>query len=66
MKHEINVDELIKFQNRELILFAKSSRENKALYATLRGSYEVWHKGKRLLQTTTPAIAVNKYNSINA
>lgn len=66
MKHEVDVNGLIDFQNEKLVLFARSSKENKTLYATLRGSYEVWHKGEKVLQTTTPVIAVKKYNSIDA
>lgn len=66
MKHEVDINELINFQNTELILFARSSNESKGLYATLRGSYEVWHKGVKLLETTQPRTAVDKYNSIDA
>ena len=66
MKHEIDVNELINFQNTELIVFARSREESKGLYATLRGSYEVWHKGVKILETTQPRAAADKYNSIDA
>lgn len=66
MKHEVDINELIHFQNTELILFARSSKEEKTLYATLRGSYEVLHKGEKILETTQPFAAVDKYNSIDA
>ncbi len=62
--HEINLEELIDFQTNEKVLYASSSKENKQLYITLRGSYEVWHDKERILETMQPFVAVKKYNEI--
>lgn len=64
MSHQINLDELIKWQLEEKALFASSSRENKRLYATLRGSYQVFSNNVLVLETMQPASAVDKYNSL--
>ena len=62
--HEINLEELIDFQTNEKVLYASSTKENKQLYITLRGSYEVWHNKEKVLETMQPFTAVEKYNEI--
>ena len=62
--HEINLEELIDFQTNEKVLYASSSKENKQLYITLCGSYEVWHNKEIVLETMQPFVAVEKYNEI--
>jgi hypothetical protein len=62
--HKVAVDELSKWQSEEKMMFASSSQEDKQLYATLRGSYEVWHKGRLVKETIQPFSAVESYNSI--
>lgn len=64
MSHQVELEELMKFANEEKVMFASSSKENKKLFITLRGSYEVWHNGKRVWETMQPFIAVEKYNEI--
>ena len=63
-KHTIDLGDLIKFVCEEKLLFAKSSREQKELYSTLVGSYEVWHKGVKVLETFQPFVATEKYNEL--
>lgn len=63
-KHTVELEELRKWQSEEKIIFASSSKEDKFLYATLRGSYEVWHKKEKVLETMQPFTAVEKYNLI--
>lgn len=63
-KHTITQKELIEWQKNEKVIFALSSKEDKQLYCTLRGSYEVWHKKEIVLETMQSIIAVEKYNSI--
>lgn len=63
-KHTVDLNALISWQSEEKVLFASSTKENKKLYLTLRGSYEVWHKEERVLETMQPYRAVEKYNSI--
>jgi len=62
--HTIELNFLIDYQSTEKVLYASSSTEKKKLYITLRGSYEVWHKGELILETIQPFMAVEKYNEI--
>lgn len=62
--HTITLDELFKFQQNEKIIYASSSKENKILYLTLRGSYEIWHNNKLIKETIQPYTAVETYNNI--
>ncbi len=65
MTHQIKIKDLQSWiKDEQLILFASSSKENKRLYATLRGSYEVHHKGKKVWEGIQPFDAVEKYNDI--
>lgn len=63
-KHEINLEELREWQQEQKFLYASSSSEKKRLYVTLRGSYEVWKDGKKVLETMQPYSAVEKYNEL--
>jgi hypothetical protein len=63
-KHEINLSELIEWQSEHKVLYASSGSENKYLYATIRGSFEVWKDGVRVLETMQPFRAVAKYNAL--
>lgn len=60
--------ELTEFQQwlgeNQKILYASSSKEKKGLFATTRGSYEVWKNNEMILETMQPFNAVEKYNSI--
>jgi hypothetical protein len=62
--YKIGVNELIIFQSNEKVLFASDSKEDKQLYCNLRGSYEVWHKKKKVYECIQPYQAVEKYNSL--
>jgi hypothetical protein len=62
--HTISLEELRLWQMEEKVIFANSTKEQKELYCTLRGSYEVWHKNERVLETMQANLAVEKYNSI--
>mgnify|MGYP003408884806 CR=1 FL=1 len=64
--HTIDQEALREWQQEEKVIFASSTKEDKQLYCTLRGSYEVWHKKERVLETMQPFRAVEKYNSIEA
>lgn len=64
--HTIEIESLQEFQSREKILFAMSTKENKFLYCTLRGSYEVWHGKVLVMESMQPFSAVEKYNSIES
>jgi len=63
--HTIELSELFEFQQEQKVTFASSSKENKQLYCTLRGSYEVWHKGVMVKETIQPFVAVETYNNIH-
>lgn len=63
--HTVNEEALKEWQLTEKVLFASSSREDKQLYCTLTGGYEVWHKKELILETILSFRAVDKYNSIN-
>lgn len=63
-KHTIELEGLIKWQSEKKVIFASSTKNNKQIYCTLRGSYEVWHKNELVLETMQPFNAVEKYNSI--
>jgi hypothetical protein len=41
-----------------------TSKENKQLYCTLRGSYEVWQNNELVMETMQPFKAVEKYNNL--
>ena len=64
--HTIDQEALREWQQEEKVIFASSTKEDKQLYCTLRGSYEVWHKKERVLETMQSFRAVEKYNSIEA
>ena len=64
--HTVDLRELQDFQTKEKVLFASSSKEQKKLYCTLRGSYEVWQFGVLVLETMQPYSAIEKYNSLKA
>lgn len=64
--HTVDLRELQDFQTKEKVLFASSSREQKKLYCTLRGGYEVWQFGVLVLETMQPYSAIEKYNSLKA
>ena len=64
MRHQIDIEELSEWQQEQKVLFASSSKEQKRLYVTLRGSYEVYHKGEKVLETMQPFLAVEKYNEL--
>jgi hypothetical protein len=63
---EINLNDLQKWQQEEKVLFAyvMTSKENKQLYCTLRGSYEVWQNNELVMETMQPFKAVEKYNNL--
>lgn len=63
-KHTIQLEFLIDYQSTEKVLYASSSTDDKKLYITLRGSYEVWHNNELVLETMQPFSAVEKYNSL--
>jgi len=63
-KHTIELTDLVEWQSEDKHLFASSTRGNKQIYATLRGSYEVWQNGVRILETMQPFTAVEKYNEL--
>ena len=62
--HKIEVRDLHKFVREERVLFASSSKEQKFLYATLQGSFQVWHFNELILETVQDFVAVEKYNEI--
>lgn len=64
MKHQIDIEGLIEWQQEQKVLFASSSKEQKQLYCTLRGSYEIYHKKEKVLETMQPFTAVEKYNEL--
>lgn len=64
--HTINLEELREWQCEEKVLFASSSKEQKKLYCTLRGSYEIWQYGALVLETMQPNSAIEKYNSLKS
>lgn len=64
--HTIDLRELQDFQSKEKVLFASSSKEQKKLYCTLRGSYEIWQYGVLVLETMQPNSAIEKYNSLKS
>ncbi len=67
MKHTIEVNDLQAWVNENpLVLYASASGKsgNKRLYATIRGSYEVHHKGVKVWEGIQPHQATKKYNKI--
>jgi len=63
-RHEITIEGLLEFHDQYRITYATDSKSNKQLYCKLTGSYEVWHKGEKILETVQPFTAIEKYNSI--
>lgn len=62
--HTVELKDLQDFQLNEKVIFALSSKEDKVLYCTLRGSYEVYHGGSLVLETIQPYVAIEHYNSL--
>jgi hypothetical protein len=63
-KHTIELASLVEWQSEAKQLFASSTKGNKQIYATLRGSYEVWQNGVKILETMHTLTAVEKYNEL--
>lgn len=64
MGQQIEVSELIQWVECKSYDYALDSKRQKRLTCTLRGSYEVWHKGVLVLECIQPFQAVEKYNSL--
>lgn len=64
-KHEVSVEALQAWKDETKVLFASSSRENKKLYATLDGGFEIHHNGEKVYGCIQPFAAVEAYNKIN-
>ncbi len=62
--HKVDLEALREWQSEEKVIFARSTKEDKELYCTLRGSYEVWHRKEKVLETMQPFTAVEKYNEL--
>ena len=60
----IDISELLEFKNSYKIPYASSSIENKQLFITLNGEYEVCHYGKVIYVSNVVKDAVNYYNGI--
>ena len=63
-KHKIELEELRKWQQEEKQLYASSSHDEKKLYLTFRGSFEIYHKGQKVFETMQPFTAVERYNEL--
>lgn len=63
-KHTVDLKALQEWQWEHKVVFATSTKDEKHLYCTLRGSYEVWHKGVRIYETMQAVNAVEIYNSL--
>lgn len=64
MKHQIDIEGLREWQQEWKVLYASSSKDQKRFYCTLRGSYEVYHKGEKVLETMQLFTAIEKYNEL--
>ena len=65
MSHQIKLENLQNWLNKDqLTLYANSTKDEKSLYATLGGSFEVHFKGEVVHRTMQPYDAVEKYNSL--
>lgn len=62
MDGDLNLDDLMKWQSEHSVVYAL--KKDKELRCTLRGSYEVLHKGIVVLETFQPFTAVDKFNSL--
>ncbi len=64
-KHQINIEDFQSWLgDNPLILYASSSKEQKRLYATTNGNYEVHCKGKVVWKGSQPFEATRQYNKI--
>ena len=63
--HTIDLNELIEFRETQEVIFASSTKENKQLTMTCRGTYVVRHNGisREFMQ---PYNATEYYNSITS
>lgn len=64
--HTLDIKEFIDWQQKQLVRYAHSTREQKTLYCKLGGGYEVWHKGEKVLECIQPIAAIEKYNSLTS
>lgn len=65
MSHQIELEDLQKWiEDDQLMLFASSTKDDKQLYATMCGSYEVHQNGEVVHVTIQPYSAVEYYNKI--
>jgi len=60
--HTVDLDEMLAWIDRELVIFASSSRESKHLEAKLAGGYRVTVRGQVVYEGTDGRSAVNAYN----
>ncbi len=65
-KHVVSINNLIEWTLTKKVEFASNHGRgnNKKLYVTLSGGYEVWNQGERILETMSPTAAINKYNEL--
>ena len=65
MSHQIELKEIQKWMDSNPMKeIASSTKDNKILYATFKGSFEVHKNGKVVHATMQPFSAVEHYNSI--
>lgn len=64
MTHTIELKEILKFIETNEVLIASSSKEQKRMYGKMNGTYIVYHKGEKVLETTQVEQAVKMYNKI--
>jgi len=60
----INLEDLKNWHREKRVLYAAASRQNKSLYCTLKGTYEVCIGKKVVHYCIDPLEAVEKYNNI--
>jgi len=61
---EKQVNDLIDFVGRTFVQYTVDSKRDKKILISLRGTYEIWIKGKLVHRTLHPYDAIEKYNNL--
>jgi hypothetical protein len=61
-QHDVDLDEMLAWIDRETVIYASSSKEPKRLEVKMSGGYRVTLRGQTLYEGTDGRTAVTKYN----
>jgi hypothetical protein len=64
MKHEINVEDLLKWKSEQKLLYCADSKGRKQLFVSCNNSYEIYVDNIKVYESIQACPAIDKYNSL--